>query len=176
MCLTPLLHQAACTMNDHDSNETATVIGWREWVALPQLGIKHIKPKIDTGARSSALHAFDVTEFTRAGKRWVRFKVCPLQRTRRGCVTAEAAVFEYRDVTTSSGHRERRPVILTEIEVLRQRFTIELTLANRDALGFRMLLGREAIRGRFIVDPGRSFLAGRRKRRVKRTRYRPRNK
>jgi len=136
------------------------VIGWREWVALPKLGINFIKPKVDTGARSSALHAFDVEEFVKAGSRWVRFRAHPIQRTTSVTAYAEAEVLEYRSVTSSGGHKSRRPVILTEIEIRGQRWQIELTLANRDTMGFRMLLGREAIRGRFLVDPGRSFYGG----------------
>jgi hypothetical protein len=136
------------------------IIGWREWVALPQLGIAFIKPKIDTGARSSSLHASEVEEFTRDGRTLVRFKVHPIQRKKDFGVRAEAEVLEYRNVTSSSGQKSRRPVILTEIEVLGQRWPIELTLADRDAMGFRMLLGREAVRGRFLVDAGKSYYSG----------------
>ena len=133
------------------------VIGWREWVALPQLGIAAIKPKVDTGARSSSLHAFCVEEFSRNGVTYVRFRVHPIQRDSSLTILAEAEVLEYRNVTSSSGERSVRPVIVTDIEALGQRWPIELTLANRDQMGFRMLLGREAIRGRFLVDAGRSF-------------------
>jgi hypothetical protein len=137
------------------------VIGWREWAALPQLGIAYIKPKIDTGARSSSLHASEVEEFQRGEKTFVRFKVHPIQRKRDFGVEAEAEVLEYRNVTSSSGQKSRRPVILTEIRILGETWPIELTLANRDEMGFRMLLGREAIRGRFLVDAGTSFYGGR---------------
>ena len=136
------------------------MIGWREWAALPQLGIAYIKPKIDTGARSSSLHASVVEEFERDGKTFVRFKVHPIQRNRDFGVKAEAEVLEYRNVRSSSGQKSRRPVILTEIEILGQRWPIELTLANRDEMGFRMLLGREAVRGRFLVDAGKSYYGG----------------
>jgi hypothetical protein len=136
------------------------IIGWREWVSLPQLGIAFIKPKIDTGARSSSLHASEVEEFDRDGQTFVRFKVHPIQRKKNFGVKAEAPVLEYRNVTSSGGQKSRRPVILTEIEILGQRWPIELTLANRDAMGFRMLLGREAVRGRFLVDAGRSYYGG----------------
>ena len=137
------------------------VIGWREWAALPQLGIAYIKPKIDTGARSSSLHASEVEEFQRGDKTFVRFKVHPIQRKRDFGVEAEAEVLEYRNVKSSSGQKSRRPVILTEIRILGQTWPIELTLADRDEMGFRMLLGREAIRGRFLVDAGKSFYGGR---------------
>jgi len=136
------------------------VIGWREWVALPQLGIAYIKPKIDTGARSSSLHASEVEEFQRGDRIFVRFKVHPIQRRKDFGVKAEAEVLEYRNVKSSSGQKSRRPVILTEIEILGQRWPIELTLADRDAMGFRMLLGREAVRGRFLVDAGKSYYGG----------------
>jgi hypothetical protein len=137
-----------------------SVIGWREWVALPGLGIQATKAKIDTGARSSALHAFDLELFERRGRTFVRFNVHPLQRRAEPNVTAEAAVLEFRRVKSSDGHVTLRPVILTEVELLGQRWPIELTLANRDSMGFRMLLGREAVRRRFVVDPGRSYLGG----------------
>lgn len=136
------------------------MIGWREWAALPQLGIAYIKPKIDTGARSSSLHVSVVEEFERDGKTFVRFKVHPIQRNKDFGVKAEAEVLEYRNVRSSSGQKSRRPVILTEIEILGQRWPIELTLANRDEMGFRMLLGREAVRGRFLVDAGKSYYGG----------------
>jgi hypothetical protein len=136
------------------------VIGWREWVGLPELGIAATKAKIDTGARSSSLHAFDVTIVHRRGRAYVRFSVHPLQRRSEPSVSAEAEVLEFRRVKSSGGHVTLRPVILTVVELLGQRWPIELTLANRDAMGFRMLLGREAVRRRFLVDPGRSYLGG----------------
>jgi hypothetical protein len=136
------------------------VVGWREWIALPELGIARIKPKIDTGARSSSLHAFNVETFDRGGATWVRFDVHPLQRNSDVTVRAEARVLEYRHVRSSSGHQTLRPVIRTELALGGRRWPVELTLAARDEMGFRMLLGREALRGRFIVDPGRSFLTG----------------
>jgi hypothetical protein len=141
------------------------IIGWREWVALPELGIGRIKAKIDTGARSSSLHAFDVEHFQRRGRRYVRFKIHPIQRSSAGIVEVEAPILEFRNVRSSSGKATNRPVIITTLEVLGMSWPIELTLANRDEMGFRMLLGREAIRGRMLVDPGRSYYAGRPKRR-----------
>lgn len=138
------------------------LIGWREWVGLPGLGISAVKAKVDTGARSSALHAFDLEPFRRGGQQFIRFKVHPLQRNLTVAVQAEAEVLEYRHVRSSGGHVTWRPVILTSIELLGQRWLVELTLASRDTMGFRMLLGRQAIRGRFAVDAGRSFLATRR--------------
>lgn len=136
------------------------LIGWREWVALPQLGIAAVKPKIDTGARSSALHALHIEQFERDGAPWLRFDVHPLQRNAKATVRAEAPLLEYRMVKSSTGHASRRPVIITELELAGLRWPIELTLAARDQMGFRMLLGREALRGRFTVDPGGSYLVG----------------
>ena len=133
------------------------VIGWREWVELPDLKIRRIKAKIDTGARSSSLHAFDISTFDRDGKTFARFKVHPIQRNSRKTVTCEAEVLEVRQVKSSSGHAQKRIVIVTTVEVLGEAWPIELTLANRAEMGFRMLLGREAVRGRFLVDAGISF-------------------
>jgi len=136
------------------------MIGWREWVALPELGIATIKAKVDTGARSSALHAFDIDFFSRQGKRMVRFKVHPCQRDTQQTVAAEAELVDERGVRNSGGRLETRPVIRTTVELMGERWPIELTLTNRDAMGFRMLLGRQALRRRFLVHAGRSFLAG----------------
>ena len=138
------------------------VIGWREWLALPDLGIEFIKAKVDTGARSSALHAFDFETFERQGQPMIRFKVHPLQRDSSLTVSGEAPLVELRTVRSSGGHESLRAVIVTQVELLGQRWPIELTLANRDVMGFRMLLGRQAVRRRFVVDPGRSFRGGRR--------------
>lgn len=136
-------------------------IGWREWLALPDLGVDAIKVKVDTGARSSALHAHDVRIIKRGGVERVRFKVHPIQRNARVTVDAEEELLEYRKVRSSTGEQTVRPVILTTVELFGERHEIELTLVNRDAMGFRMLLGREAVRRRFIIDPGRSFFNGR---------------
>lgn len=140
--------------------EPLPVIGWREWVSLPELKIPNIKAKIDTGARSSSLHAFDIKLFDREGQSFVRFKVHPIQRSTKETVEVEIPVLEFRNVRSSSGQIGRRPVIITPVEVLGKCWPIELTLANRDAMGFRMLLGREAIRGGFLVDSGRSYFNG----------------
>ncbi len=133
------------------------VIGWREWVGLPDLGIPMIKAKVDTGARSSAIHVTDLEGFRRRGKEMVRFVVHPKQRKSHPEVSAEAELLEWRHVTSSGGHASRRAVVLTTLQLLDQSWKIELTLASRDAMGFRMLLGRQAIRGRMVVDPGASY-------------------
>ena len=134
------------------------VIGWREIVALPNLGISQIKAKIDTGAKSSALHALHLETFQRDGQKMIRFLIHPDQRDSKLTVTAEAALLEYREVRNSGGKVQLRPVILTNVELDGVQWQIELTLTNRDVMGFRMLLGRQAIRDRFLVDPGKSFL------------------
>lgn len=134
-------------------------IGWREWVALPGLGIGEIKAKIDTGARSSSLHAFDIHILEFKDKQRVRFKVHPIQRDTLNTVSAEVDLIEYRTVRNSGGLMESRPVILTNIEMMGKQWLIELTLTNRDAMGFRMLLGRQAIKGRFLIDCHQSFLS-----------------
>lgn len=134
------------------------VVGWREWVALPALGIDAVKAKIDTGARSSALHAYDMKRFRRRGVSMIRFKVHPIQRDTRTVVEAEAEVVDLRKVRSSSGAQTLRPVIVTPVELGGDRWDIEITLTRRDAMGFRMLLGRQAVRGHLLVDPGRSFL------------------
>lgn len=140
------------------------VIGWREWVGLPDFGIESIKVKVDTGARSSSLHAFNLQKFQRDGANWVRFKVHPVQRKKIKTIEIEAEVLEYRTVRSSNGKATERPVILTHVELLGTVWPVELTLASRDNMGFRMLLGREAFRRRFLVDAGNSYYGGKPKR------------
>ena len=139
-------------------NQPKPLIGWREWVSLPELGIKRVKAKVDTGARSSSLHAFDVHVFARGGRRWVRFKVHPIQHDSQVTNQCETELHDERWITSSNGVRQYRPVIRVDILFGEDSWPIDLTLTSRDVMGFRMLLGREAIRPRFAVDPGRSFL------------------
>ncbi len=134
------------------------IIGWREWLDLPELGIKAIKAKIDTGARSSALHAFQIKEIEKDDKKMIHFQVHPYQKDKEKTVNCEATLLEWRNVKDSGGHKQYRPVILTPVKIGGQVWNIELTLTNRDLMGFRMLLGREAVRNRFLVHPGDSFL------------------
>ena len=137
-----------------------SVVGWREWLALPELGIDHIKAKIDTGARTSALHAFLVEPFDRQGKQWVRFSIHPLQRNSEYVVECEAQVKDRRMVSDSGGHREYRYVIESSISLGHMKWLAELTLTDRDSMKFRMLLGRTALGGKFLVDPAVSYAIG----------------
>ncbi len=138
------------------------IIGWREWISLPDFGINTVKAKVDTGARTSSLHAFDVESYYRGTTEMVRFTIHPEQRSGKREVSVKARVHEWRKVRSSSGEAELRPVILTTIEIFGESWEVELTLTRRDSMGFRMLLGRQAVRGHMIVDPGRSYLNGRR--------------
>lgn len=135
-------------------------VGWREWVRLPDLGNMRLKAKVDTGARTSALHAFDVEIFERDDKEFVRFNVNPRQHNTSKVVAAEAKLIDRRYVRSSAGRRTFRPVIETTIEVMGERWPIEVTLVARDRMRFRMLLGREAVRNRVVVDAGRSYMGG----------------
>jgi hypothetical protein len=144
------------------------IVGWREWVRLPGLKVKRIKAKLDTGARTSALHAFKVTPFTKYGASYVRFYLHPLQRKSKPEVKCVAVVIDTRCITDTSGRREERPVIRTVLKIGRSTYPIELTLTNRDQMGFRLLIGRQALRRRYLVDPGRSFVIRKKRRRLKR--------
>lgn len=136
------------------------IIGWREWVALPELGIPALKVKMDTGARTSALHAFDVISYEVDGVRFVRFGVHPLQKHSEIEVWCTAPVVDTRFVTNSGGQREERFVISTPLKIGDVVRPVEITLANREGMGFRMLVGRTALRNRFVIDPTASFLCG----------------
>jgi hypothetical protein len=141
-------------------NGSRITVGWREWVALPELGIPRIKAKIDTGARSSALHAHEMKYVRRGGRRYVRFKVFPDQKDDRAFIEVRAPWVEERRVRSSSGVQSIRPVVRTMLELGGERWPIEITLTRRDAMGFRLLLGRTALRTHCLVDPGASFLTG----------------
>lgn len=137
-------------------------LGWREWVELPDLCATPIKAKVDTGARTSSLHAFGLEIDTRSdGSAVAVFEIHPLQRAVTGATPVRAEVREFRRIRSSSGHSELRPVIATRLLVGPYEYEIDLTLTARDEMGFRMLLGRAAVRRRFLVDPGRSYRQGR---------------
>ena len=135
------------------------LVGWREWLSLPDLGIARIKAKVDTGARTSCLHAHRLEPFTERGAPWVQIWVHPLQRSTQSLCCA-APIVDERVVSDSGGHRERRLVIQTTAILGTEEWPIEMTLTHRDAMKFRMLLGRSAMVDRFTVDPGRSYCCG----------------
>ena len=141
-----------------------TTLGWREWISLPDLGITQIKAKVDTGARTSALHAFRVEPFERDAQPWVRFSIHPEQRDAELVAECEAQVLDQRVVRDSGGHEELRYVIQTRIKIGEQTPLCEVTLTNRDDMRFRVLLGRTTLRQNFLVDSGSSYLCGRPKR------------
>lgn len=136
------------------------IIGWREWCSLPDLGLLGIEAKIDTGARTSSLHAFKPRRFIRNGEPWVRFYVHPVRRHRVPEIACEARIVDKRAVTSSNGKSEKRLVIETTLTLGVHHFHTELTLTNRDEMGYRMLIGRQSLRRRFVVDPGLSHTLG----------------
>ena len=139
--------------------KTKTILGWREWVSLPEFGIERIKAKVDTGARTSALHAFNLRLFDDSGQRMVHFKIHPIQRKNDVVVECIARVKDERIITDSGGHKEQRIVIETPVKIGDHIRQVEVTLTDRDNMLFRMLLGRTAIRPHFLVDPNKSFLS-----------------
>lgn len=136
------------------------IIGWREWIAIPTLKIDRIKAKIDTGARSSSIHALEVRKYVDRGAPYVSFVICPEQGADPRTIACVAELRDERIVKSSSGHEQNRYLINAMVRLGNLTWPIELTLADRTPMGFNMLLGREAIRGRFLVDAGRSFIAG----------------
>ena len=137
------------------------VIGWKEWCGLPELDLPLIKAKVDTGAKTSSLHAYDIEGFRRKGHAYVRFVVHPLQANARIVCPCEAIVVDRRHVMSSNGHKEMRYVIETELRLAGQAWPIQLTLSNRDPLRFRMLLGRAALVERVLIDPVKDYCLGR---------------
>jgi hypothetical protein len=132
-------------------------VGWREWVELPELGLSRIQGKMDTGAKTSALHAINLREETRDGERWVRFEV-PKKTSSQRTIETAARVVDERAIKSSNGSTEFRPVIETPIQIGDASWPIELTLTDRRLMGFRLLLGRQALKGKVLIDPGQTFI------------------
>jgi hypothetical protein len=153
----------------HLTSAVPTVVGWREWVGLPGIGVEWLKAKIDTGARTSSLHAFGVEEFERDGESRVRFEVHPWQRSAGDAVRVELPVHDRRAVRSSSGHVEERLVVLLDLRLADRVVPAEVTLTRRDEMGFRMLVGREALRQGYVVDAAVSYRGGRPARDVRRS-------
>lgn len=141
------------------SEKKKLIIGWREWVKLPDLEINKIKVKVDTGARTSSIHADNLKFYHRGDKEFVKFDICPEQKNNKKVISCHAQVVDYRRVKSSNGQTEKRPVISTSIELFDKKWNIEITLTNRDEMGFRMLLGRTSFQGKFIVDVSKSFVS-----------------
>lgn len=137
------------------------IIGWREWVSLPELGVDEIRAKVDSGADSTALHAFNIERFDRDGVEWVRFEVHPKKRSKTPSIQCEAPVIATRKVKNPGGRIEHRPVISTIVSIHGVQIRAAINLTTRDEMSFRMLIGRRTIRGKFLLDPGRSYIGPR---------------
>lgn len=144
---------------DKEVKSGSKIIGWREWVSLPDLGLDGVKGKIDTGAKTSSLHAFDIKLETKGSKTYINFKVHPLQLNQSIVLNCCALLLDKRAVTDSGGHKEERYVIKTTMVLFGVKKRIELTLTNRESMKFRLLIGRSALK-HFYIDPSQSYLAG----------------
>jgi hypothetical protein len=139
---------------------TKPLLGWREWAALPELKLAELKAKIDTGARSSALHAFAIEPYKKNGQKWVMFAIHPIQHDVSTIVECHAQIKDRRIVSDSGGHKQKRYVIETPLLLGAHLLKAEVTLTNRDSMLFRLLIGRTAMSDRFLIDPNASFLQG----------------
>ncbi|MCM2348923.1 MAG: ATP-dependent zinc protease [Bacteriovoracaceae bacterium] len=144
---------------DCELNKESKIIGWREWASLPELGLVAIKGKIDSGAKTSSLHAYDIEIEEKGGKTYVLFKVHPLQHDFSVVINCRALLVDRRQVTDSGGHKEERYVIRTSMVLAGVKKTIELTLTNRESMKYRMLIGRAALK-HYYIDPSQSYLSG----------------
>ena len=140
--------------------QSKIILGSEEWCTLPELGIPSIKARVDSGAKTSALHAKNIAPFIKDDQNWVKFDINPIQNNVKTIIHCEAPLVDKRVVKSSSGFREQRYVIQTSLEIGNSKWVIEMTLTNRDSMGFRMLLGREAMSGRVLVDPEQQYLLG----------------
>jgi ribosomal protein S6--L-glutamate ligase len=140
--------------------QSKIILGSEEWCTLPELGIPSIKARVDSGAKTSALHAKNIAPFIKDGQNWVKFDINPIQNNVKTIINCEAPLVDKRVVKSSSGFREQRYVIQTSLDIGNSKWVIEMTLTNRDSMGFRMLLGREAMSGRVLVDPEQQYLLG----------------
>ena len=147
----------------NNTNNDLVTVGWREWVSLPELGLTRVKAKIDTGARTSSLHAFEVNDFEEDGVHRVEFKMHPNQRDDTIVVVCVADIVDERVVSDSGGHREKRWVIVSPVHIGPYSWNIEINLTSRDDMRFRMLLGRTALQGRALVDSAGSYLIGKKR-------------
>ena len=150
-------------MTDKSRSRPPLTLGWREWVSLPDLGLGRIKAKVDTGARTSTLHAFAVRDFEEDGRKRVEFKIHPRQKDSETETVCVADVVDERVVRDSGGHEELRWVIESMLSIGEHAWPIEMTLTSRDDMLFRMLIGRTAIKGRATVDPARSYVVGKKR-------------
>jgi hypothetical protein len=147
-------------LNTTNTEQSQAILGWREWVTLPELNLEHIKAKIDTGARSSALHAFAIEPYRKQNQRWVMFAIHPEQNNTELVIECHAAIKDRRMVSDSGGHKQRRYVIETQLLLGTAIISAEVTLTNRDSMLFRMLIGRTTLNDRFLIDPSASFCQG----------------
>ena len=153
---------------DAEAEATQAIVGWREWVALPQAGVDWVKAKIDTGARSSSIHAFDLEILEQDDREWVRFSIHPWQRSDDEAHELTLPVLDRREVRSSNGQTEQRYAVAMDVTLAGRTITTVMTLSNRDEMGFRMLIGREALERGFLVDSSVSYAGGRPRRAVRR--------
>ena len=141
--------------------ENKVIIGWQEIVALPQINLPALRVKVDTGAKTSSLHAENIKYFTEGEIEYITFDVHPVQKNKDIVIHCQAPLSDKRNVKSSSGYKENRPMIKTNIKIGDYVFEIDLNLTKRDYMGFRMLLGRDAMKGNIVIDPEHKFLHGR---------------